>query len=396
MTAGSGRRTTREAFVDVCCVAVAVIAAVAIAGEAEDIGQVTGRALFWTLVPGIVGSFALWWRRRYPVRVALALVPLVMLTDMVAGALLITVFTLAEYRRWTVTTAFVATYVLAHVPYLLVRPDADLSVLTICTINAVLLTMAAMLGTIVRARRDVVAATRARAARAKAEAELRTEQVRALERARIAREMHDVLAHRISLVSLHAGALEIRSDLSEADVSRLAGTIRVTAHQALEDLREILGVLRGGAPADDDAPDGGGPAGLRPQPDLADLDAVVAECRDAGADVTVTDERPGLAVPASVGRAAYRVVQEGLTNARKHAAGLEVHVRLARTLEGELYLRLCNRLAERATVIPGAGTGLVGLAERVSLAGGRSAYGVRRDPAGALSFRLEVWLPWPT
>ncbi|MEU5553682.1 histidine kinase [Micromonospora sp. NPDC047793] len=382
-------RGARNVVVDVCCVGIALIIAVAIAGEAEGTGQVTGRALFWALVPAVVGSVMLWWRRRYPVRVAIALAPLAMVTDMVAGALLIIVFTLAEYCRWRVTAAFTVTYIAAQVPYLLARPEPDQSPLVISTVHAFLLTMVALLGTLVRARRDAVAAVRDRAARAKAQAELRTEQIRAVERARIAREMHDVLAHRISLVSLHAGALEIRADLPAADVSKLAGTIRVTAHEALDDLREILGVLRGGGLAVD-----GAPMGLRPQPDLNDLAALVAECREAGAQVTVTDDRPDRAMSTSASRTAYRVVQEGLTNARKHAAGIEVRVRLAGTPDDELYVELCNRLADRATAIPGAGAGLVGLAERVVLAGGRSRHGVRPDQSGALLFRLEVWLPW--
>ncbi|BCJ59606.1 two-component sensor histidine kinase [Micromonospora endophytica] len=326
MTFEPRRRRAREIAADVCCVSAALVIAVALAGEAEDIGQVTGRALFWALVPGVIGSTMLWWRRRYPVRVALALAPLVMLTDMVVGSLLIIMFTLAEYRRWGVTAAFMATYLVAHIPYLLVRPDPHQSALAISTFHAFLLMMAAMLGTVVRARRDAAAAVRDRALRAKAQAELRTEQIRAVERVRIAREMHDVLAHRISLVSLHAGALEIRADLPAADVSKLAGTIRVTAHQALDDLREILGVLRGGGLTVD-----GGPVGLRPQPDLGDLDTLVAECREAGAKIAVTDERPDRAMSASMSRTAYRVVQEGLTNARKHAAGIEVHLHLTRT-----------------------------------------------------------------
>ncbi|PZF98664.1 sensor histidine kinase [Micromonospora endophytica] len=391
MTFEPRRRRAREIAADVCCVSAALVIAVALAGEAEDIGQVTGRALFWALVPGVIGSTMLWWRRRYPVRVALALAPLVMLTDMVVGSLLIIMFTLAEYRRWGVTAAFMATYLVAHIPYLLVRPDPHQSALAISTFHAFLLMMAAMLGTVVRARRDAAAAVRDRALRAKAQAELRTEQIRAVERVRIAREMHDVLAHRISLVSLHAGALEIRADLPAADVSKLAGTIRVTAHQALDDLREILGVLRGGGLTVD-----GGPVGLRPQPDLGDLDTLVAECREAGAKIAVTDERPDRAMSASMSRTAYRVVQEGLTNARKHAAGIEVHLHLTRTPKDELHVELCNRLADGATIIPGAGTGLVGLAERVGLAGGRSHHGIRQNPAGGLSFCLEVWLPWQT
>ncbi|WP_033346827.1 histidine kinase, partial [Catenuloplanes japonicus] len=83
-----------------------------------------------------------------------------------------------------------------------------------------------------------------RAERAESEQQLRVDRARQLERARIAREMHDVLAHRISLLSLHAGALEIRPDAPSAEVAKAAGVIRASAHQALQDLREVIGVLR--------------------------------------------------------------------------------------------------------------------------------------------------------
>ncbi len=101
-------------------------------------------------------------------------------------------------------------------------------------------------GMFVRARRQLVHSLRERARRAEAEQQLRVEQARHHERERIAREMHDVLAHRISLLSLHAGALEFRPDAPAVEVAKAAGVIRDSAHQALQDLREVIGVLRGG------------------------------------------------------------------------------------------------------------------------------------------------------
>ena len=99
-------------------------------------------------------------------------------------------------------------------------------------------------GMFVRARRQLVLTLRDRAERAEAEQHLRVDQARQQERARIAREMHDVLAHRISLLSLHAGALEFRPDAPPEEVARAAGVIRSSAHEALNDLREVIGVLR--------------------------------------------------------------------------------------------------------------------------------------------------------
>jgi len=387
MTDLAGRRSTRDLTVDIAAVAVAALMGLVAAVDAEASGRVTGDALFWALVMGGAGCAAVWWRRRLPVVVALALLPLAALTEVVGGAVLVAVYTVAAYRRWSVAAAVAVLHMLAAVPYSITRPDPDLTVPGANALNIALLSIVVAIGTAVRSRREAVASMRERASHAEAEAGLNAERLRALERERIAREMHDILAHRISLVSLHAGALEVRPDLSAEEVARTAGTIRASAHQALEDLREIIGVLRAGA-------DGGD---LRPQPDLADLDALIAECRGAGTPVAVDNRMPDGAVSRSTSRTAYRVVQEGLTNARKHAPGAEVRLCLDRTPAGELHLWLRNGLARAATPgIPGARSGLVGLTERVSLAGGRLDHGARRGPDGEVAFHLEAWLPWPT
>lgn len=175
-------------------------------------------------------------------------------------------------------------------------------------------------GMFVRSKRQLMVSLRDRARRAETEARLRAEQAQRLAREAIAREMHDVLAHRLTLLSVHAGALEFRPDAPRDEIARAAGVIRESAHEALQDLREIIGVLRAG-----DSEDAG-----RPQPTLAALDTLVAESRQAGMKVTL-DQRvtSAASVPASVGRTAYRIVQEALTNARKHAPGAEVTVAVA-------------------------------------------------------------------
>src|SRR4029453_1576362 len=121
------------------------------------------------------------------------------------------------------------------------------------------------------------------------------------------REMHDVLAHRISLLSLHAGALEIKPDATPDEVTEAAGVIRASAHQALQDLREVIGVLRA------DRPDG---APEPPQPTLVALPALADESRSAGVKVSLDVRFEPAEVPDGTGRTAYRIVQEGLTNAR--------------------------------------------------------------------------------
>jgi signal transduction histidine kinase len=196
--------------------------------------------------------------------------------------------------------------------------------------------------------------------------------------------MHDVLAHRISLVSLHAGALEFRSDAPPDEVARAAGVIRESAHEALEDLRQVIGVLR-------ESRDGAEPD--PPQPTLADLPGLLEESRGAGMHVASDCRVDDLGeVPDVVGRSAYRIVQEGLTNARKHAQGAAVGVRVRGSAGDGLMVEVVNPLpaGRGAGIIPGAGAGIVGLSERASLAGGRLEYG----PTDAGEFRLSAWLPW--
>jgi signal transduction histidine kinase len=229
-------------------------------------------------------------------------------------------------------------------------------------------------GLFVRARRQLVRSLREQADHAADEA-------RESERRRIAREMHDVLAHRLSLLAVHANALEFRPDASEEEVAEAAGVIGQSARAALEELRGVIGVLR---------EDGSESLTEPPQPTIADLPALVEESRAAGMRITARIELGDAAPSAAVGRTAYRIVQEGLTNARKHAPGAAVTL----TVEAaEVDLRIEIRsLAPVAVVsespLPGAGTGLIGLAERVTLAGGELESGV--DPEGAFVLRARL------
>jgi len=249
-----------------------------------------------------------------------------------------------------------------------------------------------------RARHALLASLRERARRAEAEQARHVAEARAAERARLAREMHDVLAHRLSLLATYAGALEYRPDASPERLARAAGVIREGVHQALDELREVIGVLR-----DDDLADG-----THPQPGLASLGPLVAETRDAGTPVDLVNaiSQPD-DLPGSVGRTAYRVVQEGLTNARKHAPGRPVRVLLDGRPGGELLVELANpvgpALFPRPTdpdrppgpvgpPINGSGSGLIGLTERVRLTGGELDHAVGADG----EFRLRARLPWPS
>jgi signal transduction histidine kinase len=252
---------------------------------------------------------------------------------------------------------------------------------------------------VVRARQQLVESLAERAERAEADQLAQVEQARRAERHRIAGEMHDVLAHRLSLLSLHAGAVELRPDASPDELSRAAGVIRSNAHLALDELRAVVSVLR------TEVGDGPG-AGLAPQPTLDSLPALVQECRDAGMRVELRQDVANPSeLPPDVGRHAYRVVQEGLTNARKHAPDRAVTVSVSGNTVDGLTIEVANACSEngqpiggevgpddRRSVIPGAGVGLVGLAERVDVAGGQIEHG--RDPSG--THRLTAWLPWST
>jgi signal transduction histidine kinase len=234
-------------------------------------------------------------------------------------------------------------------------------------------------------RRELMWTLRDRAERAEAEQELRVDQARSTERARIAREMHDVLAHRISLISMHAGALTYRTDLSADAMRETAELIQTKAHEALTDLRQVLGVLRS---------DGATAAGQRePQPTFEDLDDLVREAEQSGMRIQYADRvLDAVEMPERVGRTTYRIVQEGLTNARKHAPGVTVLVQVGGSPADGVSITIRNPARSNhhnGTRTPGAGLGLVGLGERAKLAGGRLE---ARRTGG--SFELTGWLPW--
>jgi signal transduction histidine kinase len=225
-------------------------------------------------------------------------------------------------------------------------------------------------GLFVRARRELVRSLQDRAARLEAEQRLHVEQAREAERRRIAGEMHDVLAHRVSLLSLHAGALEFRPDAPPEEIAEAAGVIRTSANAVMQELREVIGVLREDEPEID-----------RPQPTLAEIPALIEESRAAGMRVASRIDADA-DVAAATGRTAYRIVQEGLTNARKHAPGAAVTVTVAARGEGGLEVEVVSRRpvgVPAAAPPPGSGTGLIGLAERVALAGGEFRHGPRDD-----------------
>jgi signal transduction histidine kinase len=218
------------------------------------------------------------------------------------------------------------------------------------------------IGLWVDARRQLLAGLRDRAERLEREQVARAEEARAHERARIAREMHDVVAHRVSLMVLHAGVLEVRA--GDEPTAEEASLIRTTGREALANLREVLGVLRSPAGS-------GGDSGLVPPPVLVDLDNLLDQSRTVGIRVERTEEGMPRRLPVLVEQTAYRVVQEAMTNVHKHAAGADTEVGL-RYLPDSFEVRVCNRPNGAAVEsLPDSGLGLVGLRERVEVVGGR-------------------------
>ncbi|MFG2375594.1 sensor histidine kinase [Streptomyces sp. NPDC048504] len=343
----------------------------------------------WAVNPvSLVAVGALWWRRRWPTAVAVVAVVAATVTPAVVP-LIIALFTVAVLRpaRTILTVGLLA---LLPIPvHFLSSPYVSGVPIANAVILGVLIAAAVGWGLFVRALSE-------RTERAEAEAVLRAQRAQREAREDIAREMHDVLAHRLSLLSVHAGALEFNAGASARETTRAAAVIRESSHQALEDLQVVLRVLR--SPAGRPAADGStatGPA----RTGLGEVPELVRESRAAGMAVDLdmggTGSGSGGGPTGIAGLAAYRFVQEGLTNARKHAPGAPVRITVAGGPGDGLTLELTNpadpagRGGPRDGV-PGAGQGLIGLAERVALAGGRFSHG--EDGA---EYALRAWLPWP-
>jgi signal transduction histidine kinase len=341
-----------------------------------------GPLLVIDAIGAAMACVALWWRRRWPLGVGLAVVAIEVVSPAAGLAGVVALYTVAAYWRWQLALLVAAAQVALLPLGRAIQPQGlspTVYYLTGTFAPAVVIAWGMF-------RRTRLQAQRERARRAEAEEQLRIEQVRYAERTRIAREMHDVLAHRISLLSLHAGVLEFRPDAPPEEVARAAAVIRASAHQALEDLRAVIGVLRDGP---------GVPGPEPPQPTLAALPGLLEESRAAGMRIRAEVGLPDLAaVPDAIGRHALRIVQEALTNARKHATAAPVELRLDGAPGHGLTIEVRNPTPVLATAepkIPGTGAGLLGLAERATLSGGRLEHGF--DEHG--QFRLHAWLPWP-
>lgn len=358
---------------------------------------------WWSLLgffTGIAAAVMLCWRHKWPELVlGIALVPpLLFRSDALAALIaLIALAALASHRRdrllWTGTLLTYVATAWALFGDANRHPDVTVAgqivgkefsaaqVMGTLTVALVMTAIPLTLG-IVRGMQDTLAIREAQ------EEELRAEMTRRAERTRIAREMHDVLGHRLSLLSLQAGALEVSQGPKTSEVAK---TVRTTARQSLDDLRQVIGVLRDGQGFSENGERPHRPE--PPQPTLADLPELVTNARGSGLAVNVTillDDASD--APALLGTTVYRIVQESLTNIMKHAPGAAAEVSVRGGPGNGLTVEVVNPLPVTAPASkpPGSGTGLTGIGERVTLVGGQVSTG----PTEEHTFAVRAWLPW--
>ncbi|MFB7308279.1 sensor histidine kinase [Streptomyces sp. NPDC056192] len=327
---------------------------------------------------GAVGA-TLWWRRSRPDLVA-AVVIVAYVVTFTPVALAVAMYTIGTvHRRPRILAAYTAAGFAAGILGLRGGlPDAGVRE---AAYSLALILGPLAVGYVVAVRRDLTAATQARVADLEREHLVLDERARAEERAAIAREMHDVVGHRVSNMVLAAGALQVGPAAGHPDVVRTAELIRSDGRQALEELREILGVLSVGHPVHW--------APTAPQPDVAQLPGIVAHATERGQSVQLEVNGHPETLSAPVQRAVHRIVQESLTNAAKHAPGARVRVEVDCRSDG-VHVSVGNGAPTgRPTAdLPSGGHGLVGLAERVELLGGTLTAGPHGD-----GFLVSAFLP---
>jgi signal transduction histidine kinase len=337
------------------------------------------------LFVSLLAALALTFRRRWPFVVFALTLPALLTADVLIAPLgaLYTVAATCRSRR-TVLVCAVLAGLAEFLPWPLTgaHPEEHLGEsfgdLVWLIFAAVYAAAPVALGILVQTRQELCDRLADLTAGRERERELVTRTVLAQERARLAREMHDVVSHQVSLIAVQAGALRITAH--DEGVRETADAIRHLSVQTLDELRQMVGVLRA---------DGGHVPELAPQPRLSDISSLV---RGSGQDVRVVfDGVSDRSWPDPIERAAYRTVQEALTNIGKHAPGAAATVEIARWRTGlSVAVRNGPSVATpSATDLPGGGHGLVGLRERAELLGG----GVRAAATADGGFLVEALLP---
>ncbi|MFJ8113400.1 sensor histidine kinase [Streptomyces sp. NPDC096132] len=329
----------------------------------------------------LAAAFALLLRRRLPLLTFLLTLPAVLVSDAIFAALaaLYTLASLTRHRALLAACA-VAFTVSDMTPF--PSPDLDFSTpSTFVTLSYTAATAAApvFLGQLVQTRRDLSLRLAEISQARDHERHLTAQTVLAKERTTLAREMHDVVSHQVSLIAVQAGVLQVGSP--DAEVRQAAATIRRLSVQTLDELRHMVSVLR---------TSGGRPTELIPQPSLADLQQLV-DNSDIEAELQ-TDLSSSL--PPPVQRAIYRTVQEALTNVRKHAPGATAAIRIHHK-GTTVRVTVTNTAPTRpALSLPSANHGLVGLRQRAALLGGTVTCGPTTDGGYQLCLELPAEGTW--
>jgi signal transduction histidine kinase len=325
------------------------------------------------MVLAAVGCVALAFRRRFPLGVFLLTLPIALMQE-IAVAVLAALFTLAERsrNRRLLAVCVVLAAVASSAPWPLAAADRTMTLVffVYCLATSV---APVLFGQLLQAQRDLARRLVEVEEAREHERTLHAQAVLARERAQLAREMHDVVSHQVSLIAVQAGALQVST--GDTDTREAARTIRSLSVTTLDELRTMVTLLR--------ASDGHATE-LTPQPTLADLHDLVGS---SGIEARLTGELPpGVGTPAQ--RALYRTVQEALTNVRKHAPGATAVVELWH--DGDhVGVTVTNSPPTRPSlVLPGARLGLVGLRERADILRGTLESGPARE--GGYRVRMRV------
>jgi signal transduction histidine kinase len=347
----------------------------AIAAELDVwFGTVTGRERFVVAIAGPLMAATVAIRRRYP---AVAGIAAALIADIVAIgwkppntvsfgiAWLCSMYALTV---WTSTRLFAIGATVLTVPTVVAvavgaGPKGGVSFTAIALVVMILV-------------RRVVGDRERRAEIAERERDLVAREAVVEERARIARELHDVIAHHVSMIVLQAGAERRVLNGENASTREVLETVERTGRSALTEMRRLLGMLR----ADTNDP-------LTPQPRLTDLPILVGQLRAAGLPVDLRVEGEARELPVGIELSAYRIVQEALTNALKHAGNAKASVNI-RYGSDSLELEIADDGVESSPPVASGGHGLLGMRERVALYGGRLDAG--RRPGGGFAVRVVL------
>ncbi|WP_051191856.1 sensor histidine kinase [Microbacterium luticocti] len=325
------------------------------------------------LIPGALCCAALLLRRRWPLAVLVAILLLVFVPPLVWPTSLtywdeFAVWLIATYScarhlrlRWALIGLALSAAGMVVLPW----EFAELRDAGDVVYNSFLVAAAFALGLLTRSW----AAYRLRAVQEAAERAVAEDRARRRERTRIARELHDVISHTITVIVLQAGGARLAAAHDPQAAVEALGRIERLGQDSLGELRTLLAVLDD-AGADDRAGEGTDAAAAAPQPVLADLPGLVQRMRGLGLPVRLHVDAGLGQVAAGVQLAGYRVVQEGLTNVLKHAGAVETDVSVRRELSGGLCVQVSSAPGRAAASVPGGNRGLAGLRERVAALGG--------------------------